>query len=126
MSVRATNGRPRYRPDLGIGLALLALHLLTLTRLPFAEPAPTVDPGQAGLRINPNHAHLHELALLPGIGPVRAQRIIAFRQNQSADLAFRSADDLAAVHGIGPATVAKISPFLCFDPPPSASPARQP
>jgi competence ComEA-like helix-hairpin-helix protein len=122
MNAPAATGKPRHRPDHGIRLALLALYLLTLPQLPFAEPAPTVNPGQAGLRINPNHALLHELALLPGIGPVRAQRIITFRQDQDASPVFRSANDLAAVHGIGPATVARISPFLCFDPPPQRQP----
>ena len=49
-------------------------------------------------KININTADEQELQLLPGIGPVLAQRIIAWREENGA---FLIAEDLLAVEGIG-------------------------
>lgn len=80
-----------------------------------AGPA-TVRPEE---RINPNDAPVASLARLPGIGPTRARAIVALRerlQRQGGDgPAFRRADDLLKVSGIGPATVEGIRPWLRFD-----------
>lgn len=51
-----------------------------------------------------NRADAARLAELPGIGPVIAERIVAARREQP----FASVEDLARVHGIGPATVARL------------------
>ena len=58
--------------------------------------------GENGL-IDLNAATAEELESLPGIGPKKAQEIIAFRTAQP----FRSVDDLLNVKGIGPKTVEK-------------------
>ena len=66
--------------------------------------------------INPNTADSYSLVRLPGIGPARAADIIKYRN--SPDLvppAFRSADDLQNIKGIGPKTAEKIAHYLCFD-----------
>lgn len=52
--------------------------------------------------INVNNADVELLAELPGIGPSRADAIIEEREMNGA---FKSAEDLARVSGIGPATV---------------------
>jgi competence protein ComEA len=70
--------------------------------------------------VNPNTATAAELAALPGIGEVRAQRIVDYRTSryEKADAdgpAFRCAEDLAAVHGIGPKTVERLRPMLRFE-----------
>ena len=59
--------------------------------------------------INPNRADALELQLLPGIGPVLADRILAHRQEHGA---FHAPDDLDAVKGIGPKTIEKLRPYL--------------
>ena len=56
-------------------------------------------------RININTASLAELQTLSGIGPVRAQAIVDYR---NANGAFRTVDELVDVPGIGPATLATI------------------
>lgn len=73
-------------------------------------------PERAMLRLNPNQAAAEELALLPGIGPQLAGRIVAHRQTAATPV-FRDAEDLRAVPGVGPATVASLRSMLRFDPP---------
>lgn len=55
--------------------------------------------------INVNTADATQLQSLPGIGPVTAAAIIAHRESSGA---FRSVDELVAVRGIGPATLAQL------------------
>jgi competence protein ComEA len=66
--------------------------------------------GQTGL-INLNHATAAELDELPDIGPVLAERIIAFRE---ANGGFRSISDLQQVSGIGEKTVAGLEDLVTF------------
>ena len=63
-----------------------------------------------GARIDINQALAYELALLPGVGPVLANRIVEDRV-QNGD--FRSLDDLHRVHGVGEKTIDRIGP-LCI------------
>ena len=72
----------------------------TPTATPLAAsrpPAPT--PEQQ--RININTASAKALENLPGIGPVKAQAIVDYRNQQGL---FRRTDELMNVPGIGPAT----------------------
>jgi competence protein ComEA len=74
-----------------------------------------------GERINPNEAPVASLARLPGIGLSRARAIVALRSSlhdrAGHGPAFRNADDLSQVSGIGPAVIEGIRPWLRFDPP---------
>lgn len=54
------------------------------------------------LPIDPNRADARTLEALPGVGPVRAARIVAERARRP----FAELRDLRRVHGIGPHTVA--------------------
>ena len=78
---------------------------------PASSPSPTAepeDPGsgdaessgkvQPGEKINLNTATTEELQRLPGIGPARAQAIVA---NREANGPFRIPEDLTRVDGIG-------------------------
>lgn len=65
-------------------------------------PAPAGAAGAAGAPAGPVHlntASLEQLETIPGVGPVTAQRIIDFREQNGP---FRSVDELDAVSGIGP------------------------
>ena len=64
--------------------------------------------GGAGL-INLNRATVAELEELPGIGPVLAERITAFRE---ANGGFRSVEDLQQVSGIGEKTFAALEDLV--------------
>ena len=59
----------------------------------------TADPN-SGTAVNLNTADLTTLETLPGVGPVTAEAIIAYREEQP----FATVDDLLLVPGIGPKT----------------------
>lgn len=66
-------------------------------------------------RINPNSASWSSLARLPGIGPVRANAIVAYRDGYGGGkAAFGGSGDLAKVKGIGPRTVEEMAQYLTF------------
>jgi competence protein ComEA len=70
-------------------------------------------PVAAGTPVDVNKADAATLAeSLDGIGLTRAQAIVAWRTEHGP---FRSADDLTAVKGIGPAMIEKNRDFLQFE-----------
>jgi len=73
-------------------------------------------------KVNPNEASWASLGRLPGIGPVRAQAIVNYReeyhrQNSSTSPAFKTAGDLEKVKGIGQVTAGRIEKYLIFEQP---------
>ena len=64
--------------------------------------------------LNLNRATVEELVELPGIGPVLAERIVAFREEHGP---FRSVEDLLQVPGIGEATLEALRPYITVQPP---------
>jgi competence protein ComEA len=81
-----------------------------------ASPAPgpagpvsgTTKP-KAGEVLDLNTATVEQLDALPGVGPVTAAAIVAWRQ---ANGKFSSVDQLADVEGIGPARLEKLRPLV--------------
>jgi competence ComEA-like helix-hairpin-helix protein len=76
---------------------------------------PRVASERIEFKLDINQAHWPELALLPGIGELRARRIVEHRESSGP---YRVADELILVNGIGPKTLARIRPFLlpCSEP----------
>lgn len=93
---------------------LLGIQAGLLVLAPVDAAARTLAPADAALRINPNTATEAELRLLPQIGPKLAAYIIEYRESAAAQPAFGQAEDLDHVHRIGPATVERLRPLLCF------------
>lgn len=96
--------------------------LAAAAQLPEREigPPPKPEVPEAGAvlpdgRIVLNLANETELTKLPGIGPKRAQAILAVRQRLGR---FRRVEDLLRVKGIGRKMLDRIRPTVVLDPPP--------
>lgn len=74
---------------------------------PPVEP-PSRQPAATG-KVNINAADSAELEMLPGIGPVIAQRILDYRQAYGP---FVQIEDIMEVTGIGPATFDKLQDLI--------------
>ena len=104
----------------------LAWLLITTRRHPSSAPSQDkVEQMEGGLgetavlRIDLNVAEPRELALLPGVGPILANRIA---ENRIRLGPFASVDDLSRVYGIGPKTLNQIREICVVD---SVSPTMQ-
>jgi competence ComEA-like helix-hairpin-helix protein len=64
-------------------------------------------------RIDLNRAEEAELALLPGIGEVKAARIVAYRKEHGP---FRSPEDLLAVEGVPQSLLSRLLPYVELGP----------
>ena len=73
-----------------------------------AVSAAGAAPGGGGL-VDINRATAAELQAIPGIGPVIAERIVAYRSENGP---FRQADELMQVAGVGEKTFARIAPLV--------------
>ncbi len=102
------------RAALVCALLLFTLQQVIATRAPQWASAAALSPARARLRLDPNRATAAELALLPRIGPRLADNIVRHRGPCPTRPAFCDLADLDGVRGIGPATLAAISPFLEF------------
>jgi competence ComEA-like helix-hairpin-helix protein len=68
--------------------------------------------GSTGFQVNVNLATAEELSLLPQVGPILADRIVAERELHGP---FRSLDDLGRTRGIGPDRISELRPLITID-----------
>ena len=73
---------------------------------PAATGTAAETPGSSGAPVDLNSASAAELEELPGVGPVLAGRIAAYRDESGP---FRSVDQLIEVPGIGPAVLSGLA-----------------
>gem|GEM_PF-414976 len=101
----------------GAVLAILAAVLLSLTAVKAAQRFRQAAPLETGEvsddrfqhRIDINSAPEDELALVPGIGEVRAQKIV---EHRSIHGGFAVIDDLAAIEGFSRSLIDRLRPYL--------------
>lgn len=102
------------RAAIGLFTALLLTLGLTATRTGCDVLDLTADRRlDVSLQIDVNTATRDELLLLPGVGPILAERIIESRRR---DGPFSCHEDLRRVRGIGPKTLEKSRPLLVHQP----------
>jgi competence protein ComEA len=92
---------------LSVGLCAWALPRAQASDTDTTTPAPTTQ----GV-VNLNAASAEELERLPGIGPSRAQAILALRTQLTR---FTRLEQLLRVKGIGRATFRKLRPLLTLE-----------
>lgn len=101
---------------LAASMALLSAVCFAFSDLPSVGIAASLE---LDSKINPNTAPLASLMRLPGIGPVRAASIVAYRDNLNDNKdhidPFEECDDLQKISGIGPKTAQDLCPWLIFE-----------
>lgn len=75
------------------------------------------SPGRAAEALDLNRAQLAELQALPGIGPKKAEAIVALRQRRP----FTRVTQLLEVRGIGRKTLERLKPLVQVGPPTAAA-----
>jgi len=88
---------------MGRNIAALSVALFALTLASSAAASAPIE----GV-VNINQAAVSQLALLPGIGSSKAERIVVYRAKRP----FKKAVELARVKGIGLKTVRRLKPYL--------------
>jgi competence protein ComEA len=94
---------------LGGALALLGVHAWDFAG--WGSRPSELKPG----RVQPvdlNRAERAELLQLPGVGPNLAARIEEYRREHGG---FHNVEELGRVRGVGPATLARLAPWVCVD-----------
>jgi competence protein ComEA len=85
------------------------------------EPAARASGGAIVGVVNVNSATAEELALLPGVGPAKAQAILEYRKEHGA---FKRVEDLSEVKGIGDKALERMRPHVALDGKSTAQPAK--
>ena len=116
MPVKLEHSTHSAPPDqFGTAVLMLVIYLFCARQIWQPQTEKCFQPAVGRLILNPNHANLHELMLLPDVGPRLGRAIIVYRQQAEEVPAFQSAMDLTAVRGIGSKTAAKLGPYLRFN-----------
>lgn len=106
-----------------VGVAPPGAGLLAASTLPSSVTSPASAREPAHGHATPddpvylNQATLADLHRLPGVGPKRAEAILALRGKLGH---FRQIEDLLKVKGIGRSSLKKLRPLVRLDPPPAA------
>ncbi len=78
-------------------------------QVPETSPVTSVPTVKAASKVNLNRASADELQILPGIGPVLAQRMVDWRKAHGR---YRTVDDLQEVKGIGKKRLEQLRPLV--------------
>jgi DNA uptake protein ComE-like DNA-binding protein len=111
-----TSRQLRFAAILSLTVIVMATYLLVRS---WAAPNPETKPFELFIGdperqftgvfvLDPNSAPADSLELLPGIGPVLADRIVSYRQQEH----FETEIDITEVRGIGPKLYERLRPYL--------------
>jgi len=90
-------------------VAALVITLGVAAQTQGAQDTPRSVTASAGAPLNLNSATVTQLEALPGIGRATAERIVEYRQKNGA---FKKAEDLMNVRGIGEKSFLKLKPLV--------------
>ena len=76
---------------------------------PAAAPVHTAPAVKTVAKVNLNRASADELQMLPGVGPVLAQRMVEWRKAHGR---YRTVEDLQEVRGIGKKRLEQLRPLV--------------
>ena len=93
---------------LGVAGALVSVHAVGSSRWG-TRPTETYGQNRSAYQIDLNAAGKPELLQLPGVGESLAERIDAYRREYGG---FRQVEDLQEIHGVGPATLERLRPWV--------------
>ncbi|MGB7346833.1 MAG: helix-hairpin-helix domain-containing protein [Pirellulaceae bacterium] len=112
--------RPIQLLLVGVVMSLFAMQVIVTFAFRSEQNNALTSGVDTGMLLDINVAEARELSLMPSVGPVLAQRIIADR-NQNGR--FETVADLSRVHGIGDKTLEQIGRFCIVNQPdgPSAT-----
>jgi competence protein ComEA len=94
---------------LGLGLSLALLPSASPKLAAAERPAETKAPVAEKAAVDLNSSTVEGLAAVPGIGPVLAERIVKWREQNGP---FRRVEDLLKVQGIGEKSLEKLRPHV--------------
>ena len=94
----------RYYRNRSLALKLTSFATTDSLADPYSEPEPPLH-----LLVDINQATQHDLERLPGIGPVKAGKILALRDSLRG---FSTIEQLDQVEGIGAKTIERLRPFI--------------
>jgi competence protein ComEA len=102
-----------WSPGDGVEPGPVPVALRTAVEEGVAAEARASTPLAPGERVDPNFADAAELRRLPGIGPAKAEAILAERRRGGP---YASLEDLRRVPGLGPTTIERLAPHLALTP----------
>jgi competence ComEA-like helix-hairpin-helix protein len=108
-------------------VGIIDAELASGTRVVLADGGVRLEPMDdllvVGLPVDVNRATAVALQAIPGLGPARAKAVVDERLARGP---FSTVQDLERVRGIGPATVAKLRPFITAGPAALSGPESSP
>ncbi len=117
MNTRLLSTHPQWLRRLvaafGVAAALFAFAPATQAQRTRTTTATQTEAATPSGVVNIQTATADQLQLLPGIGPSKAQAIIAHRDRR----AFRRVEDILRVRGVGRATFRRLRPMLTVEGP---------
>lgn len=94
-------------------IAFVVLSAVCAAGAQSAAAEPEAAPASAAGVVNINTATASELALLPGVGPSKAEAIVKYRANSP----FKQVDQIMRVKGIGRKSFQSMKPYLALEGP---------
>ena len=93
-----------------VWLALVCLLVAAASQQLRASKAPSLDEAKTtNVKLDLNKAAAHDFALLPGVGPVLANRLVEHRIENGR---YDTVDELREVKGVGERTLQRLQPWV--------------